>query len=108
MPLSSRSHGPDCSPVPAADQTKNAPIRDDAGGALDVSSPRAAPERAQRLPNDYRLLPTEPNTADRLVPTVDIVATAATAINAAIRPYSMAVAPLRSRSTRRPDELSKS
>ena len=48
---------------------------------------------------DYRLLATEPKTPFRLVPTVLIVATAATAISAAMRPYSIAVAPLSSRRT---------
>jgi hypothetical protein len=40
----------------------------------------------------YRLLATEPNTADRSVPSVVIVATAAIEIRVAIRAYSIAVA----------------
>lgn len=41
----------------------------------------------------YRLVATVLKTPLRFVPTVPMTVTAATAINAAIRPYSMAVAP---------------
>jgi hypothetical protein len=46
--------------------------------------------------NAYKLVETVVNTVVRLVPTVPITMTAATAINAAINPYSIAVTPLRS------------
>ena len=56
-----------------------------------------APTRPLRKLTDdgktYNLLATVENVAFRLVPTVVIVATAATAIRAAIKPYSIAVAP---------------
>jgi hypothetical protein len=42
----------------------------------------------------YSLVATVENVAVRLVPTVPNTVTAATAINAAIRPYSIAVAPI--------------
>ena len=42
---------------------------------------------------DYRLLATSLNVVLRLVPTVPIMTTAAMAISAAIKPYSMAVTP---------------
>jgi hypothetical protein len=43
--------------------------------------------------SSYRLLATSLNVVLRLVPTVPITTTAATAISAAIKPYSMAVTP---------------
>src|SRR5205823_12671072 len=61
------------------------PIKTPDGDAVGRFSGRPRP--------GYRLLATVPNTAFKLVPTVVIVATAATAIRAAINPYSIAVAP---------------
>ena len=55
------------------------------GGDPDANGPRGSP--------GYRLLATWEKTVLRLVPTVPITTTAATAISAAIKPYSIAVTP---------------
>jgi hypothetical protein len=64
-----------------------------------------ATRKPQRLPG-YRLLATWEKTPLRLVPTVPMTTTAATAISAAIKPYSIAVTPASFSINRRKDSRS--